>query len=246
MKILAIIPARMGSSRFPGKPLKKINDIPMIQHVFENTKKSKLVDKVIIATCDREIEKLIKSIRGEVIMTSKKHQRASDRCYEAMMKLEKRMHTKFDIIVMVQGDEPMISSKMVDNSIRPLLKDKNLGVVNLISNIADVKEFNDKNCIKVVKDKNNFALYFSRSPIPFKSQFNKKNIKKQVCSMPFKRKILQFYFKKKLSLLEKLESIDMLRLLENGIKIKLVNTPFYTHAVDTQNDIKKVEKLMRK
>ena len=118
--------------------------------------------------------------------------------------------------------------------------------VNLISNIANVNEFKDKNCIKVVKDKNNFALYFSRSAIPFKSQFNKKNIKKQVCSIPFRRKMLQFYFKKKLSLLEKIESIDMLRLLENGIKIKLVETSRYTHAVDTQSDIKMVEKLMKK
>ncbi len=246
MKILSIIPARMGSSRFPGKPLKLINGKPMIQYVFEHSQKSKLIDKTIVATCDDEIKNFIISIGGEVIMTSKKHERASDRSYEAMIKLEKRLKKKFDIIVMIQGDEPMISSKMIDKSIRPLIKNKKIGVVNIVSKIKDKKEFNDKNCIKVVQDKNNNALYFSRSPIPFLQKINKAFIKKQVCSIPFRRDTLEYYFKKKLSSLEKIESIDMLRFLENGIKVKLVETDKYTHAVDTLSDIKKVQKLMKR
>lgn len=246
MKILSIIPARMGSSRFPGKPLKLINGKPMIQYVFENSKKSKFIDKTIIATCDDEIKNFIISIGGEVIMTSKKHERASDRSYEAMIKLEKKLKKKFDIIVMIQGDEPMITSKMIDKSIKPLIKNKKIGVVNIVSKIKDKKEFNDKNCIKVVKDKDNNALYFSRSPIPFLSKINKRFIKKQVCSIPFRRDTLIYYFRKKLSSLEKIESIDMLRFLENGIKVKLVETDKYTHAVDTLSDIKKVQKLMKR
>ena len=246
MKILSIIPARMGSSRFPGKPLKLINGKPMIQYVFEHSQKSKLIDKTIVATCDDDIKNFIISIGGEVIMTSKKHERASDRSYEAMIKLEKKLKKKFDIIVMIQGDEPMISSKMIDKSIRPLIKNKKIGVVNIVSKIKDKKEFNDKNCIKVVQDKNNNALYFSRSPIPFLQTINKTFIKKQVCSIPFRRDTLEYYFKKKLSSLEKIESIDMLRFLENGIKVKLVETDKYTHAVDTLSDIKKVQKLMKR
>ena len=157
MKILSIIPARMGSSRFPGKPLKLINGKPMIQYVFENSMKSKFIDKTIVATCDDEIKNFIISIGGEVVMTSKKHERASDRSYEAMIKLEKKLKKKFDIIVMIQGDEPMISSKMIDKSIKPLIKNKKIGVVNIVSKIKDKKEFNDKNCIKDDKDKDNNA-----------------------------------------------------------------------------------------
>ena len=111
MSVLAIIPARMGSSRFPGKPLAKISGRPMIEHVYKNVIESNMISKTIVATCDTEIFNFIKSINGNVIMTSKKHQRASDRCFEAMQKYEKQVKKKFDIILMVQGDEPMINNQ---------------------------------------------------------------------------------------------------------------------------------------
>ena len=124
MKILALIPARMNSSRFPGKPLKTILGKPMIQRVYENVKKSKLLLKVVVATCDSEIFKFCKKIEADVVMTSKKHTRASDRCEEALRKIEKKSKINFDIVVMVQGDEPMINYKMISLSVQPMIKQK--------------------------------------------------------------------------------------------------------------------------
>ena len=126
MKIISIIPARMGSSRFPGKPLAKINGVPMIQHVYNNVKKNKILSDVVVATCDKVIFDFVKSIKGIAIMTSKKHKRASDRCYEAMRILEKKRKIKYDIIVMVQGDEPMINSRMISDAVKPLLRNKKI------------------------------------------------------------------------------------------------------------------------
>ena len=143
MKIISIIPARMGSSRFPGKPLAKINGIPMIQHVYRNVKKSKIISEVVVATCDKIIFDFVRSINGIVIMTSKKHKRASDRCYEALRIMEKRKNIKYDIVVMVQGDEPMINLNMIHESIQPLLNNKKVNVVNLMSSINNQKDFDD-------------------------------------------------------------------------------------------------------
>jgi len=246
MKIISIIPARMGSSRFPGKPLAKINGIPMIQHVYNNVKKNKLISEVVVATCDKVIFDFVKSINGVAVMTSRKHKRASDRCYEAMLKLEKRKKIKYDIVVMVQGDEPMVNSKMIDAAIRPLLKNKKINVVNLLSSIKNKKDFKDPNFIKVVHDKNYNALYFSRSHIP-NIKFNKNAyIKNQVCVIPFRRDFLIKYNRMKPTPLEKIESIDMLRILENGYKVFLVKTNYFSHAVDTKKDLLKVSNFMKK
>ena len=245
-KILTLIPARMASSRLPGKPLRKINGKTMIQIVLENAKKSKLSDFIAVATCDKIIANHIKDLGGNVIMTSKSHQRASDRCAEAMLKIEKKLKYKFDIVIMIQGDEPMVSKEMIDISIKPFLKDKKVNIVNLLGKIKDKKELNDKSCIKVVTNKFNKAIYFSREPIPSKSKFNKKiNYQKQVCVIPFRRDFLIVYNKMKETTLEKIESIDMLRLIENGYIIQMVKTSKYTHAVDTFSDLKLVSKLLK-
>ena len=246
MKIVAIIPARMKSSRFPGKPMKKINGKPMIEHVFNNVKKNKLISQVVVATCDKIIFDFIRSINGIAIMTSKKHKRASDRCSEALKILEKRNKIKYDIIVMVQGDEPMINPNMINESIKPMLKNNKINVTNLVSSIKNEKDFNDKNFIKVVHDKNYNALYLSRSKIPFINFKKGINIKKQVCVIPFRREFLLKYKKMKPTPLEKIESIDMLRILENGYKLFLTKTKYFSHAVDTKKDLLKVEKYLRK
>ena len=245
-KILALIPARMGSSRFPGKPMAKINNKPMIEIIYNNVKKSKLIQTTFVATCDEIIHNHIKSIGGNSVLTSNSHERASDRCAEAMIKLERKLNIKFDIIVMIQGDEPMITKKMIDSSIKPFFNDSSLNVVNLIGKIKDKKELNDRSCIKVVTDKNNNAIYFSREPIPSQSKSNI-NIKyqKQVCVIPFKRDFLLKYNKLKETYLEKIESIDMLRVLENNYKVHMVKVENYTHAVDTRLDLKLVSKLMK-
>jgi len=245
-KILLLIPARMGSSRFPGKPLVKIlNKTPMIGFIYNNIKNSKIIKNSYVATCDDEICNYIKSINGNYIMTSKKHERASERCSEALVKIEKKLKLKFDIVTMLQGDEPLISIKMIEKGIIPLIKDKSINVSNLMAKIHTKEEFIDKNCIKVVFDKNLNALMFSRNPIPSKN-YNKFYGFKQVCSISFKRDFLIKYLKMKETPLEKLESIDMLRILENGFDVKLIEIKGKIQSVDTKKDLLKVNKILSK
>jgi len=244
MKSLIVIPARMGSSRFPGKPLKKINGKPMIKIIYDNLKKNKKIIDIVIATCDIEILKFCQNNEMKVIMTSKKHNRATDRTAEAVLKYEKKNKIKIDIVVMVQGDEPMVDNNMIVAAIKPFKFNNKINVINLISKIKDKRNFIDKNCIKVIKNKNNEALYFSRMPIP--SQNNKLIYGyKQVCIIPFRRNFLFKYLKMKETILEKIESIDMLRILENSFKVNLVEIKKNTYPVDTLKDLKRVSNLMK-
>ena len=244
MNILAIVPARMGSSRFPGKPLAKILGTPMIGHVYKNVSACKKLTKTIIATCDEEIVEYIESIGGEAVFTSNKHERASDRCNEALQKIESKDGIKYDIIVMIQGDEPMTTPDMISQAIEPMLNDPNINVVNLIGDIKNKEEFNDRNCIKVVCDLNSNAMFFSREPIPTLANSNNIPMKKQVCIIPFTRDFLIKYSSLEPTPIEIIESIDMMRVLEHGFKVKMVPTTFITSPVDTLEDLKKVEKLM--
>lgn len=246
MKSICIIPVRMGSSRFYGKPLKKINGLAMSHLCYKNADKAKSIDKVFIATPDKEIKDYFKKNNIEVIMTSIKHKRASDRTYEALIKIEKKYKTKISYITMLQGDEPMINSKMIDKATYSLIKNKSLGCVNLTSIISSIKEAQDKNLIKVVMDKNNNALYFSREPIPNGVIKNKDNFFKQVCVMPFRRSCLIKFNKLKPTHLEKKESIDMLRFLENKIIVRMILVKNKTQSVDTINDLRKVINFLNK
>lgn len=244
MNILAIIPARMGSSRFPGKPMALILGKPMIGHVYERVNLSCILTHTVVATCDKEISEYIKSIGGKAIMTSEKHERASDRCAEALIKIEKEYKIKYDIVVMVQGDEPMTHPDMINEAVKPMIENKDIEVVNLKGDIEDMEEFNDPNCIKVVCDNQGDALYFSRQPIPNNKLLKPKNFKKQVCIIPFRREFLIEYTKLSPTFLEVNESIDMLRVLEHGKKVRMVPTKFKSFAVDTKEDLIKVEKII--
>jgi 3-deoxy-manno-octulosonate cytidylyltransferase (CMP-KDO synthetase) len=246
MNIIAIIPARMGSSRFPGKPLAKILGKPMIGHVYERVKKCNLLTKTVVATCDKEIKDYIESIGGEAIMTSNQHERASDRCAEALSYIEKEDSVKYDIVVMVQGDEPMIDPGMITDAVTPMLNDPRILVVNLLGDIKTIEEFEDRNCIKVVCDLESNAICFSREPIPTREKINNIPMKKQVCIIPFKRRFLLEYTEMSPTPLEIAESVDMMRVLEHGLKVRMVPTKYESYAVDTENDLKKVEGLMRK
>jgi len=245
MNILALIPARMGSSRFPGKPMAEILGKPMIGHVYDRVAGCDLLTKTVVATCDKEIEDYIKSIGGEVIMTGNHHERASDRCAEALVLLEEQDGIEYDIIVMVQGDEPMTHPDMISDAIRPMLEDPDTLVVNLLGDIESVKEFEDRNCIKVVCDQNSNAIYFSREPIPTRSNTKDIQMKKQICIIPFTRNFLIEYTNLEPTPLEIVESVDMMRALEYGYKVKMVPTIHQTHAVDTTEDLHYVESLMR-
>lgn len=244
MNILALIPARMGSSRFPGKPMAKILGKPMIGHVFERVSKSPLLSLTAVATCDVEIADYVKSIGGRAVMTGSHHERASDRCAEALEILERDENTRFDIVVMVQGDEPMTHSDMIRESVEPLLNDNTVQVVNLISEIETLEEFEDRNCIKVVCDLAGNAICFSREPIPTRSKQKTVPMFKQVCVIPFRRDFLFEYTKLEPTPLEIVESVDMMRILEHGLKVKMAPTKHKTSAVDTPEDLVRVEKLM--
>tara|TARA_B110000008_G_scaffold268907_1_gene297537 strand:+ start:5197 stop:5949 length:753 start_codon:yes stop_codon:yes gene_type:complete len=243
MNILAIIPARMNSSRFPGKPMQNILGKPMIGHVYDRVSKCDVLIKTVVATCDKLILEYIESIGGEAVMTGSHHDRASDRCAEALACLEKSDGIKYDIIVMVQGDEPMTHPDMIAEAVKPMLDDPLILVTNLLGNIASNEEFEDRNCIKVVCDLDSNALYFSREPIPSR-KYGKVEMKKQVCIIPFRREFLLKYIRLEPTPLEIAESIDMMRVLEHGQKIRMIPTLYDTHAVDTVEDLKKVEKLM--
>lgn len=243
--VLALIPARMGSSRFPGKPMKKILGKPMIHHVYERVNNNQQLTKTYVATCDKEIASYLKKNNFNYMMTSKKHKRASDRCAEALNEIEKIEKKTFDIIVMVQGDEPMVHPKMITEAIAPFYKKKNISVVNLLGKFDSKKEFLDNNCIKVVCDEKMNAKYFTRNlPKNFYDVTNKL-LGKQVCIIPFKRSMLFKYIKLKPTFFEIAESIDMWRILENSLQVKMVPTKFKSYAVDTKKDLIKVSKIMK-
>jgi 3-deoxy-manno-octulosonate cytidylyltransferase (CMP-KDO synthetase) len=245
VNIVGIIPARMGSSRFPGKPLAQIGSMSMIGHVYFRAKMSSALDEVYVATCDKEISDYIESIGGKAVMTAGTHERASDRTAEAMIKIEKATDRKVDIVVMIQGDEPMLNPEMIDESIKPMIEDETIQVVNLMSSLKSKEEHSDLNEVKVVVDLNNYALYFSREPIPHWKQGGADiPMYKQVCVIPFRRDFLIEFNGLKQAPLEIIESVDMLRVLEYGYKVKMVYSGFNTYSVDTIEDLRKVEKMI--
>ena len=246
MRVLAIIPARMASSRFPGKPLKLINKKPMLYHVYMRAAMFFKKTDLYIATCDDEILNFSKSINANCIMTSKKHKRASDRVYEAMLKIEKSKKTKYDLIVLLQGDEPLINPVMLKKAIDPFKKNKSIQVVNLMKKIQSTMEAADPNDVKVVFDKNYNALYFSRYAIPFNQTKYKCKNYKQVCVIPFTRKYLIKYYNMKPTKYEIIESVDMMRIIENGDNVKMIEITDEIISVDTPNDLKKASLLLKK
>jgi 3-deoxy-manno-octulosonate cytidylyltransferase (CMP-KDO synthetase) len=242
MKIVAVIPARMGSSRFPGKPLAPILGHPMIEHVYRRTMLCDSLAEVIVATCDTEIVESIEAFGGKAVMTSAAHKRASDRVAEAAAGLDA------DVIVMVQGDEPMTTPEMIEEALAPFISgDEPVACVNLTARIMSRTEFEDPNTIKVVMDCDGCALYMSREPIPtlHLQNFDKISAFKQVCIIPFTAAALAEFVKLDPTPLEMAESIDMMRFIEHGHRIKMIETSFSTHAVDTPEDLKRVEKLLR-
>ena len=239
--VLALIPARMGSSRFPGKPMTLLLGKPMIGHVYENVSQCKMLTDTVVATCDIEISDYIKSIGGKAVMTGSHHERASDRCAEALEILEKENGICYDIVVMVQGDEPMTCAEMIEESAGPILNEPGVVVTNLLGKIETAEEFEDRNCIKVVCDLSSNALYFSREPIPTRSRSANIVMGKQVCVISFTRDFLLEYITLPPTPLEIAESVDMMRVLENGYKVKMVPTNYQSFSIDVDADKKRVE-----
>ena len=245
MNIVAIIPARMGSSRFPGKPMEKICGIPMIGHVYLRTRMCKKLNSTYVATCDREIFEYIESIGGQAIMTKDTHEHCSDRCTEAMLILEKETKQQIDVVVMVQGDEPLVTPGMIEKAIAPFGDDPDVNVVNLMAPIKTLETFEDPNEVKVVIGLDGNALYFSREPIPsMKKGARDVPMLKQVCIIPFRRDYLLKFGSMPESPMEKIESVDMLRVLENGDKVKMVMSNEDTLGVDTPDDLRRAVGMM--
>ena len=241
MKIVCMIPARMGSSRFPGKPLVPILGRSMLEHIYKRTALAASLSEVYVATCDAEIRDAVTAFGGRAIMTSDRHERASDRVAEAAVGIDA------DIIVMVQGDEPMVHPDMIEAAVAPMRQNSDIACVNLKRKIDDEADFNDRNTIKVVTDSQNCALYMSRQPIPDAQgqSFERITAYKQVCIMPYQRDALLGFAELASTTLEIAESIDMLRFLEHGYPVHMVETTLPSQAVDTLEDLARVEMLMR-
>ncbi len=246
MNIIGIIPARLASSRLPQKPMADILGMPMIGHVYLRSKLSEVLKEVYVATCDQEIADYVKSIDGEAIMTADTHERASDRTAEALLNIENKTKERIDIVVMIQGDEPMVTPEMISAAVQPLFLDQQLQITNLMTSMKSKEEHEDPAEVKVVVDRNNFALYFSREPIPSRKK-GVQNVPmlKQVCIIPFRRDFLLKYNSMEQTPLEIIESVDMNRLLENDIKIKMVMREEETYSVDTITDLQNVINKMK-
>ncbi|MBI5192107.1 MAG: 3-deoxy-manno-octulosonate cytidylyltransferase [Nitrospirae bacterium] len=248
---IVIIPARYGSTRFPGKPLALLHSKPLIQWTYEAVKKSAIVTKVIVATDDINIYNAVTGFGGNVIMTSSKPRTGSDRCAEAVEKSDE------DIIINLQADEILTGPEMVDELINTLVEDNGIMMGTLKIEIKDPEELNDKNVVKVVTDVNDFALYFSRSPIPFirdksdyksdaKSDYNEnpvpaKTFYKHLGIYAYRRDFLMQFCTLPTTILEDLEKLEQLRALEHGFKIKVKETHYNSYRIDTQEDLKQIE-----
>jgi 3-deoxy-manno-octulosonate cytidylyltransferase (CMP-KDO synthetase) len=249
MKAVAVIPARYASTRFEGKPLADILGKPMIQRVYEGVCQSKLIKDVVVATDDERILKAVQEFGGKGIMTSSDHLTGSDRVAEVAQRL------KSEIIVNVQGDEPLIRGRIIDKAIRPLLADNTLPMSTLMTKIEEVKDWLNPNVVKVAADQKGFALYFSRSPIPFPRDLNierllsarsggkrivLKRVFKHIGVYAYRRKFLLRLTKMKPTPLEELEKLEQLRVLENGYRIKVTAVNYEPFSVDTPEDLQKV------
>jgi len=247
MNIIGIVPARMASSRFPGKPLAKIHGMPMIGHTFLRAKMSKELNNVFVATCDEEIKNYIHSIDGDIIMTSNKHPSAADRTVEAIEKYEKKYNLGADIVVLIQGDDPMITPETIDKSINLMLAEQNISILTLIRRITDLDEFNDPDIIKVITDLNGNAIYFSREPLPsLKKGANHISIPmyKHVAIILFNKEALDKFSSFPQTPLELVEEIDLIRVIEYDQKIHCLIDDNVTYNVDTPKALKVVEKAM--
>ena len=250
MKITAIIPARYASVRFEGKVLADILGKPMVQHVYERTAKASLVSEVIVATDDERIYAAVSAFGGRVEMTDRGHETGTDRLAEVAGRLDS------DIIVNVQGDEPLIEPGMIDEAVKPLVDDPSIEMGTLKSQIKTLHDFLSPNVVKVVTDKQGFALYFSRSPLPnYRDKWNDlKDEKfsagvilsyKHVGLYVYRREFLLRYSKMSPTPLELAEKLEQLRAMENGFRIRVVETGHETIGVDTPVDLEKVVERLK-
>ena len=246
MNILGVIPARYASTRFPGKPLADIKGKPMIQRVYEQAKKCKLLNEVIVATDDKRIEAAVKKFKGKVVMTSDKHESGTDRCHEAL----KKYGGKFDAVINIQGDEPFIHPEQI-SKVANCFKDKNVQLATLAMKLDSIHELTNHNTIKVIINKKKEAIYFSRTAIPyyrgedFTEWLKMHTYYKHIGIYGYRTDILAQVTNLERSSLEIAESLEQLRWLENGYKIAVEVTNMESYSIDTPEDLKKAVDKMR-
>ena len=236
--VIGVIPARYGSTRLPAKALAMIHGKPMIQHVYERCLKAKLLSEVLVATDDKRIFDAVINFGGNAVMTSKSHKSGTDRIGEAVKNI------KCDIVVNIQGDEPIIAPGNIDKAIEPFFNDKSINVSTLCFKISDYKEINNPNVVKVVLDSNSNALYFSRSVIPFNRDNTKAEYFKHIGLYVYRKNYLIKLIKTKPSRLELTEKLEQLRIMESGEKIKVIETKIDSHSVDTLADLRKIKNII--
>ncbi len=265
MTAIVIIPARYDSTRFPGKALYPLNGFPLVQHVYERAKRSRLVKDVIVATDSEEILKKVHSFGGKAILTDKKHNSGTDRIAEVATSLN------YNIIVNVQCDEPLIQPEMIDDVIT-ILDDERASIGTLVKKIEDPREITDPNIVKVVVDKEGFAIYFSRAPIPYyRDEWKLQSIEqrgevgdvksifeiqtpssiphasywyKHIGIYSYRKEVLISFANMQPTKLELIEKLEQLRAIENGLRIKIKETHFETYGVDTPKDIERIKKCL--
>ena len=249
-RIIAIIPARYASTRFPGKPIADLLGKPLIQWVYENARKSPLLDDVIVATDSPLIYKVVNSFGGKVVITAESHKSGTDRIAEVAQQLSA------DIIVNIQGDEPLMRPEMIEEAVTPFIKGQGargkrqeIDVTTLKKRMTDLQELENPNVVKVVTDKEGFALYFSRASIPYYRDVGNKQqpiAYKHIGLYVYTKDFLLRFTKKPLSQLEKIEKLEQLRMLENGTRPLVVETEYDSIGVDTPEDLEKVKKFFQK
>jgi len=239
-KVTIIIPARYASTRLEGKPLLRAKGKTIIQWVYEKAKQSKLASDVIVATDDKRIFDEVESFGGKACMTSTEHKCGSDRLVEVLDK-----NKDITIAVNVQGDEPMIEPESIDSAIRVLIEDKNASLSTLIRKIDEDEEIQNPNVVKVVTDNAGYAMYFSRSPIPYERNKNESSTFAHIGLYVYRREALLNMSKLPQSNLERAESLEQLRALQNGMKIKTAVVNYKPVGIDTQEDFEEfLKKVM--
>ncbi|MGL4363995.1 MAG: 3-deoxy-manno-octulosonate cytidylyltransferase [Bacteroidales bacterium] len=245
MTSIGIIPARYASSRFPGKPLAMLGEKSMIQRVYEQAKQA--VERCYVATDDQRIANVVSSFGGNVVMTSEYHQSGTDRCAEALSIIERSQQQKIDVVINIQGDEPFIAPQQIQQ-LQDCFTSQNIQIASLVKQFGKEEDVLSTNIPKVVLDKDNYALYFSRSIIPFirgKDQNQWRDTHKyykHIGLYAYRPEVLQEITKLPPSSLELAESLEQLRWLENGYRIKIAVTEYETWAIDDQQDLLRIQK----
>ncbi len=237
-KIVAVIPARMASSRFPGKPLADISGLPMIEHVRRRVSLAKAISEVVVATCDQEIKSVVESYGGTAVMTADTHERSSDRVAEAMQEIPG------DVVINAQGDEPLLLPADLESVYRPFFDEENVDCVSLLSPLEEEADYTNQNIVKAACDRFDRVIYLTRAAIPYRMKAGQAPVYRETGIRAFKADFLQTYVALSETPFERVESVDMMRVIEHGYRIHSALAEKTTIGVDHKEDVALVEKIL--